>query len=112
MIELAKLKLLLGITDDSKDALLQFCLDDVTETILNYCNIDAIPATLDNTAYRMAMELYRNENFGGSQAGSGQIASKSAGDTSVSYRDDSGYAASIMKNHLPQLNRYRKLVFS
>lgn len=112
MIELAKLKLLLGITDNSKDALLQFCLDDITETILNYCNIDAIPAALDNTAYRMAIELYRNENFGSPQATTGQIASKSAGDVSVSYRDDANYLQSILKDHRPQLNRYRKLVFS
>lgn len=106
-MELAKLKLLLGITDNAKDALLQFCLDDITETILNYCNIDALPAALENTAYRMAMELYRNENFGSSQAGSGQIASKSAGDVSVSYRDDANYLQSIMKNHTQQLNKYR-----
>ena len=105
-MELAKLKLLLGITDNAKDALLQFCLDNTVETIINYCNLTTLPGGLENTAYRMAMELYRNENFG-SQAAIGQIASKSAGDVSVSYRDDGNYLQSIMKNHTQQLNKYR-----
>ena len=106
MIELAKLKLLLGITDNAKDALLQFCLDNTVETIINYCNLTAFPGALENIAYRMAMELYRNENFG-SQTATGQIASKSAGDVSVSYRDDANYLQSILKDHRSQLNRYR-----
>ena len=105
-MELAKLKLLLGITDNAKDALLQFCLDNTVETILNYCNLTALPTGLENTAYRMAIELYRNENFG-SQVATGQIASKSAGDVSVSYRDDVNYLQSIMKNHTRQLSKYR-----
>lgn len=110
-MELAKLKLLLGITDNAKDALLQFCLDNTTESILNYCNLTELPGGLENTAYRMAMELYRNENFG-SQATTGQIASKSAGDVSVSYRDDINYLQSIMKNHTQQLNKYRVVNWS
>ena len=110
-MELAKLKLLLGITDDSKDALLQFCLDNTIESILNYCNLTALPTGLENTAYRMAMELYRNENFG-SQAATGKIASKSAGDVSVSYRDDGNYLQSILKDHRSQLNRWRAVNWS
>lgn len=108
-MELAKLKLLLGITDESKDALLQFCLDDVVETILNYCNIDAIPAGLENTAYRMAMDLYRGENFGSVAPDGGLIASQSEGDTSVSFRVNETFTKSLLKNYYSQLNRYRVL---
>jgi hypothetical protein len=108
-MELAKLKLLLGITDESKNDLLQFCLDDVTESVLNYCNLTALPTGLENTAYRMAMELYRNENFGSTAADNGIIASKSAGDTSVSFRVNTDYTESLLKDYQKQLNKYRRL---
>lgn len=108
-MELAKLKLLLGITDNAKDALLQFCLDDVTEKILNYCNVDTIPVGLENTACRMAIDLFRGENFGSVAPDGGLITSQSEGDTSVSYRVNDNYVQSVMKDHRAQLNRYRQL---
>lgn len=64
MLEVINFKNLLGIVSDEKDTILQFILDDVEETILNYCNIDELPEGLVNTAYRMAMDIYRNENIG------------------------------------------------
>ena len=63
-MELAKLKALLGIEDDSKDVVLEFVIADVEETIKNYCHVEEMPAGLVNTGYRMAMDLYRNENIG------------------------------------------------
>lgn len=108
-MELAKLKLLLGITDNAKDALLQFCLDNTVETILNYCNLTALPTGLENTAYRMAMDLYRNENLGSATPDSGLIASKSDGDTSVSFKENTAFTGSLLKNYEVQLNKYRKM---
>ena len=60
-MELGKLKALLGIPEDdtSQDISLQFILDDVRETITNYCNVNELPSGLINTAYRMAVDLYR-----------------------------------------------------
>ena len=60
-MELAKLKALLGIEDDSKDVVLEFVIADVEETIKNYCHVEKMPDGLTNTGYRMAMDLYRNE---------------------------------------------------
>ena len=51
MLEVINFKNLLGIVSDEKDTILQFILDDVEETILNYCNIDELPEGLVNTAY-------------------------------------------------------------
>ena len=53
---LDKLKLLLGIKDDSKDAILEFTLDRVEEIIKNYCNITEIPEELNTTVLSMAMD--------------------------------------------------------
>ena len=59
-MELAKLKALLGIEGDSKDVVLEFVIADVEEIIKNYCHVEEMPDGLQNTGYRMAMDLYRN----------------------------------------------------
>ncbi|UYO63437.1 phage head-tail connector protein [Acetobacterium wieringae] len=108
-MELEKLKQLLGITGTDQDALLQFCIDSVTETITDYCHVDTIPGGAMNTAYRMAMDLYRHENIGDTGLSPGVVASQSMGDVSISYREDSTYTQSLLKNYRAQLSRYRKL---
>ncbi|MGL5715041.1 MAG: phage head-tail connector protein [Paraclostridium sp.] len=109
-----KLKKLLGISEDdiTKDAILEFVLEDAKETILNYCNIEEIPDGLNNTLTRMAIDLYRCENLGSESQSLGSISSISEGDTSVSYRSsETEFKDSILKDYKKQLNRYRKLVW-
>lgn len=110
-MDIEKLKTLLGITGADHDTLLQFALDNVAETILNYCNLVTIPDGLKNTAYRMAMDLYRNENLGSTGVDNGLITSTTAGDTSVSYKENTAYNQTLLKNYQAQLNRYRKMVW-
>ena len=74
-MELAKLKAILGIEDDSKDVILEFVIADVEETIKNYCHVDSVPEGLVNTGYRMAMDLYRNENIGSEAGAVGSVSS-------------------------------------
>lgn len=113
-MELGKLKELLGIqkTDISKDTLLQFVISDTEETIKNYCNIEEVPESLVNTAYRMAMDIYRNEQPGEAEKPQA-VKSVSIGDTSTAFGDasSSDYTESILKNYTKQLNRYRRVVF-
>ena len=73
-MDVKTLKMLLGIDGDdtSKDALLTFTLANVEEIIKNYCHVRRVPDGLSHTALRMAVDLYRNEGFGGSHAGSGK----------------------------------------
>lgn len=110
-----KLKTLLGIPmeDISRDLALAFVLEDVEETILNYCGIEKLPKGLENTAYRMAMDLYRNENVGQEEAATGPVASLSEGDTSTSFHQcaDGNFKDTVLKNYRPGLNRYRKAAF-
>ena len=112
-MELEKLKALLGIADESKDAVLDFIIEDVEETIKNYCQIEEVPQGLINTAYRMAMDLYRNENIGSEDCALGSVSSITEGDTSTSFRQyaDDNFKDTVLKNYKPQLNRYRKVVF-
>ncbi len=112
-MELLKLKKLLGIEGMGKDFELQFILEDVEGKVLDYCHLDDIPQGLQTTCYRMAMDIYRNENLG-SEVVETVVTSISEGDTSVSYKvksQESSYIESILKDYRPQLNRYRKLVW-
>ena len=113
-MELRKLKELLGIqdTDVSKDTLLQFMISDTEETIKNYCNVEEVPEELVNTAYRMAMDIYRNEQPGETEKPQA-VKSITVGDTSTSFGDtaSSDYTQSILKNYAKRLNRYRRVVF-
>lgn len=116
-----KLKQLLGIEAEStdKDFALEFILEDIENRVLDYCHIEEIPERLVNTCYRMAMDVYRNENVGSEESASTNIGIKSIseGDTTVSYGEVDGgksttnYMDSLLKNYVSQLNRYRKLVW-
>lgn len=110
-MELGILKGLLGIeeTDQTSDLALRFILDDVEETILNYCNLEELPAGLLNTAYRMAMDLYRYDHPGAGSAPV-MVVSVSEGDTSTSFANAAdSLTGGILKDYCGQLNRYRKL---
>ena len=114
-LDLAKFKKLLGIdsVEKSKDFELQYILDDVEDRVLDYCHIEELPAGLKNTCYRMAIDLYRNENIGQEERDT-VVTSLSEGDTSTSFKvkdQDKAYLESILKDYRLQLNRYRKLVW-
>lgn len=110
-MELNKLKSLLGIPrkDKSEDTLIQFAIDDVVETICNYCNIKSLPSGLINTAYRMAVDLYRCESLGEASSPM-QVSSIKEGDTATSFISASdALKGGVLKNYRAQLNRYRRL---
>lgn len=113
-MNLEKLKQLLGIDDDKQDAVLEFIIFDVEETIKNYCNLEKVPEGLLQTSYRMAMDLYRNENIGHEESALGSVSSLSEGDTSTSFRQyaDDHFKDTVLKNYMLSLNRYRKVRFS
>lgn len=113
-MDIVVFKSLLGILkeDISKDHILTFIATDVEETIKNYCNLTEIPIGLKNTAIRMAVDLYRNENLGEEDVPLGSISSITEGDTTVSYKSSaSEFKNTLLKDYKQQLNRYRKLVW-
>lgn len=129
-MELEKLKILLGLSepatdnkDDEEDTevndkknadiILEFIINNVEEIIKNYCHVEEVPEGLLNTAYRMAIDIYRNENVGSPESASGSVASINEGDTSISFRQyvDDNFKDTLLKNYNKSLNRYRKLAF-
>ncbi|MDE5588720.1 MAG: phage head-tail connector protein [Acetatifactor sp.] len=111
-MDLEKLKQYLAIEDYDKDVVLRFIISDVEETIKNYCNTPEVPKGLLNTSYRMAMDLYRNENIGSEEAAR-PVSSITVGDTSTSFGEsaDTEFKETLLKNYEPSLRRYRKVVF-
>ena len=126
-MQLDKLKQLIGIalSDTTKDFSLQFIMDTVVESILNYCNIEELPEGLVNTAYRMCIERYTKEvsSTGTITAPSGDdtyVSSITEGDTSISFaknqttqssNNSSTSNSDEIINYKSILNRYRKVVF-
>lgn len=111
---LEKLKILLGIEDNSKDYVLQLTIDIVTDMVLNYCHIKEIPSGLENVVVSMCIDKYRAENYG-QENSEGKVKSISEGDVSVSFA--SAFSVSenpsmeFLKNYKSQLNIYRKVVW-
>lgn len=112
-MEIIRLKGLLGISEDdiSQDILLQFVMEDIEETIRNYCNLEEIPAGLEHTSYRMAMDLYRYDRPGEGDAPV-TVASISEGDTSTSFTSAAdALSGGVLKDYQGQLNRYRRVAW-
>ena len=109
-----KLRDYLGIQDSSKDSVLEYIIADVEETIKNYCNLEEMPEGLFFTSYRMAVDLYRNENFGQGEPAAGTVASITEGDTSISFTKsaESDFKNTLLKNYEKTLQRYRKVAFT
>lgn len=108
--QLEKIKLLLGITDDSKDFILEFTLEKVEDTIRNYCNIKEVPTGLSNVVLSMTMELYRVENFGSEEEGK-DIKSISVGDTTTAFETKSSKDISkeLLKDYKAQIEPFRRV---
>ena len=100
-----RLLALLGLNADEQS------IDNAKDIVKNYCHIDEIPAELETTVLRMAMDIYRNEKPGETETPQ-RVSSAQIGDTSTSFGTVSAsFTDSLMKNYKSSLNRYRKVVF-
>lgn len=93
-LNLEKFKSLLGITDAAQDTALQFILDDVTETICNYCHL---PEMLEGLKILLTVWLW---TFAAPKAlarapPAGNVTSIKEGDTTVAFKQCSPAKAFI-----------------
>jgi Phage QLRG family, putative DNA packaging. len=93
---LERIKLLLNISDESKDALLGELIDNATEFARNFINNDAALENLTGTIVNMVLYDYN-------RMGTEGLTSENYSGVSFGYA--SGYSDDIMK----QLKRYRKV---
>ena len=110
--QLATLRTLLGITDDSKDTILAFLIDKGTDMICNYCCIDAVPLGIENILLSMCVDMYRVESLGQEKA-EGTVKEISEGDVSVSFNTETSlsqeWGTGFLRNYMTQLNCFRKV---
>lgn len=104
------LNLLLGGAYD-KDAC-DAALDFAGEIILNFCNIDEIPAGLDRTHVNLAADLLRRKRYGEKGGETQTVKSVTVGDTSTTFADISDEdVRGILVNYRASLLRYRRVTF-
>lgn len=111
-------KLRLGISDDSKDALIDSYVQEIGQRILHYCNSKEIPVELNHTWASMVIDALRIEqpNLPEIQETSGEGEQISIGDTSTAPAQKSGLTNTaksaidqVVLNYRVDLNRYRRL---
>lgn len=110
MTLLEQVKLLLGIADDSKDALLAMLCDNVTAQIQTYCRRqDVTDAGLQGIMADMVVSRYRSQEYG-QEAVPKVVSSISEGDTSISYKTTQPtVSGELTEDDRRALAQYRKL---
>lgn len=96
MAQLEKLKIRLGISDNSEDNLLNMLLEDAEGEILDFCNRDILPDKAQVLQRELAINYYN-------RIGSEGEASRSEGGVSVSYSKE------IPENIKSRLLAFRRL---
>ncbi|MCI1590377.1 head-tail connector protein [Heyndrickxia oleronia] len=92
------IKLLLEINDDSKDSILSLYISRATNFVKDYCNIDVLTPSLEESVEDIAIFNYRNK-------GVENIQSEGKGSLSEEYRE--GLPSEIYK----KLNEHRRMKF-
>ena len=109
---LKTVKVLLGISDDSADEILQIYITQAEQGILNYCNIKELPSALHYTLCQIVVDLYR-ENTALNKSGAvvGNVSSISEDGRTVSFSGVESLKVQMNNKitRLTELNRYRKL---
>lgn len=109
---LSTVKVLLGITDTDKDAVLSVYIDMTRQEILNYCNRSDLPEALNYTLCRMTADAYRDITAAQSTGEvKGNVSSISEDGRSVSFSSGAEFKTAITDRvtRMTELNRYKKL---
>ncbi|MCI8486057.1 MAG: hypothetical protein HFJ20_02985 [Clostridia bacterium] len=109
-----KVKEILNIQDNKLDEYLSFCETNVTDKILDRCNIETIPERLNSLIQEFLIEQY-NLNKDGIGEGKKEVSSASDNGQSVNFKTVGG-ASSMSQNvdefldrNMSTLVQYRKI---
>lgn len=113
VLELIKIRL--GFTDVSLDALLNSYIPEMEQRILNYCNVDAVPDGLKFVWASMVIDVLKVEQstLPQVQTALGNSVEVTVGDTTTKTKPGSAPSKSVIDavvlNYRVDLNRYREL---
>lgn len=109
-----KIKEILNVTDNKLDNYLKFCEKNITDKILDRCNINTIPERLNSLIQEFLIEQY-NLNKEGIGEGKKEIVSVKDREQTVDFETVGG-ASSVSKNteeflnkNMATLVKYRKI---
>lgn len=106
-------KTLLHIEGAEFDNILKVYIAEVTQRILNFCNISELPEQLTYTAARMVVTLYQLDS--GEEEAAGKVKKITEDDMTVEYSELSAQAKSELEALIvdvkPELYQYRKVGF-
>ena len=104
-------KVLLGITDNKSDEILQVYITLIRTEILNYCNISELPTALNYVLCQMTADCYRDNNLNRSGQVVGNVSSVSEDGRTVSFGSSADLRTQVVDRvtRTTELNRYRKL---
>lgn len=109
-----EVKKILNITDNHIENYLVFCENNITNKILDRCNIDSIPERLNSLIQEFLVEQY-NLNRDGIGKGVKQVSSASDNGQTVSFETIGGVNSvaqnvdAFLNRNASVLNAYRKL---
>lgn len=109
---ISTIKSMIGISDESLDAILRIYVATVTQSILNYCNIDELPSALNYTLCQMVADTYNEmKSRSGTSSVVGNVSSISEDGRSVSFTNGSEFKVAIDDriSKTRELNRFKKL---
>lgn len=117
---LQKVKVLLGITTEDQDDVLEYVIQTVQTLVLRYINWDELPLELENVLAVMCVSYYKAAGLGTTAAAPVAVSSVKRGDVQTSFAVGSGSSGSAGTFNLGNdngdffgwktvLNEYRKL---
>lgn len=59
---LEQIKIVLGITDTSKDNLINYYINSISSEVMNYCNLKSIPTNLEYFIQSKVISIFRYES--------------------------------------------------
>jgi hypothetical protein len=102
------IKMLAGVSDTSKDNIINYWIKDYTGKILQYCHLDALPSQLEPVVEQIVTKIIKEGITNPSQAG---LKSMTRGDFSETYVDSAASKGMdpLLASFQHQLNLYRRL---
>lgn len=104
------IKAVLGIKDDSKDILLDYYIESVSNDVKNYCNLNDIPESLEMFIKKKVISIFKYElsEYKG-------VKSISEGDTRLEFaiegNGEESKIYSLNDNDRKELRNFRKVKF-
>ena len=106
---LNRLKLILGISDTTQDALLTFVIETMEEQVLSYIGHETLPIELERTLVQMTAEQWRIGSAGHSEQSTGAVTSVKRGDVTTAFATPVHSNSDGFYGYRTTLNAHRKL---